>query len=283
MDGTVPHWWNRTHDTTRFPDYTDEAIPAMQAELDAFFEEIAFGGGSFQDLFLSNVGFVNNTTAGMYDLDPSLYGSELTRVEFQPPEQRPGFLTRLGFLSSFSRFETTSPILRGAFVTVRLVGVDPGPPVAGVENTPRPEGTFTTEREVVDELTAPENCQRCHQEVINPPGYVLESYDAVGGWQTVDPLGGPINGTADVIFGAEAAKTITSPLELMNEITQGDLARRIYAERLAAFALRRSANSNDACLVDELSAKLAMDGYTVLNLLADLTQVDSFRLRKAAN
>lgn len=283
MDGTVPHWWNRAHDTEKFPEYSDEAIPVMQAELDAFFEEVAFGGGSFRDLFLSNVGFVNNITAPLYDLDPSAYGSELTRVEFEPPEQRPGFLTRAGFLSSFSRYDTTSPILRGAFVTVRLVGVDPGPPVAGVENTPRPEGMFSTEREVVDELTAPDSCANCHQNVINPPGYVLEWYDSVGGWQTVDPLGGPIDGTADVVFGSEAAVSISSPLALMTEIVQGDLARRMYAERLVAFSLGRSPNSNDACLVDGLAAKLAVDGYTVLDLLADITQVDSFRLRKASN
>ena len=283
MDGTVPHWWNRTHDTAIYPEYTDDAIPAMQAELDAFFEEVAFGGGSFEDLFLSNVGFVNNLTAPMYDLDAADYGPELARVEFQPPEQRPGFLTRLGFLSSFSRYDTTSPILRGAFVTVRLVGVDPGPPAPGVENTPRPVGTFSTEREVVDELTAPDACANCHQNVINPPGYVLEWYDSVGSWQTVDPLGGPINGTADVVFGSEAAVTISSPLELMTQITQGDLARRMYAERLVAFALRRSPNSNDACLVDQLATELTVDGYTVLSLLADLTQADSFRLRKASN
>ncbi len=282
MDGTVPHWWNRSHDPVKFPGYTDDAIPAMQAELDAFFEEVAFGGGSFQDLFLSNVGFVNNLTAPLYDLDPSAYGSELTRVEFQPPEQRPGFLTRLGFLSSFSRYDTTSPILRGAFVTVRLVGVDPGPPAAGVENTPRPVGNFTTEREVVDELTSPPECVNCHQNVVNPPGYVMETYDSVGSWQTTDPLGGPINGTADVIFSPERTVNITSPLQLMTEIAQGDMARRMYAERVAAFALRRDANSNDACLVDELSVKLSQDGYTVLNLLADLTQADSFRLRKIA-
>lgn len=283
MDGTVPHWWNRTHDTSKFPNYTDEAIPAMQAELDAFFEDVAFGGGSFDDLFLSNVGFVNNLTAPLYGLDASAYGSDLTRVEFQPPEQRPGFLTRLGFLSSFSRYDTTSPILRGAFVTVRLVGVDPGPPRAGVENTPRPEGDFTTEREVVDQLTSPDACSRCHREVVNPPGYVLETYDAAGSWQVTDPLGGPINGTADVVFGDGGPKTITSPQELMTEIVQGELARRMYAERLVAFSLRRSPNSNDACLVNELGAKLSGDGYTVLNLLADLTQADSFRLRTMAS
>lgn len=283
MDGTVPHWWNRAHDTEKFPDYSDDAVPAMQAELDAFFEEVAFGGGSFQDLFLSNVGFVNNVTAPLYDLDPSAYGPELTRVEFEPPEQRPGFLTRVGFLSSFSRYDTTSPILRGAFVTVRLVGVDPGPPVAGVENTPRPAGMFSTEREVVDELTAPDSCANCHQNIVNPPGYVLEWYDSVGSWQTVDPLGGPIDGTADVIFGSDAPVSISSPLEMMTEIARGDLARRMYAERLVAFSLGRSPNSNDACLVDELGAKLAVDGYTVLDLLADITQVDSFRLRKASN
>lgn len=282
MDGTVPHWWNHVHDTEKYPAYSEDAIPAMKAEIDLFFEEVAFGGGSFRDLFLSNVGFVNQQTAALYGFDPANFGPELQRVELDS-EQRPGFLTRVGFLSSFSKYDVTSPILRGAFITVHVIGVDPGAPDPRATQTPPPEGDFKTQREVIDELTSPPACATCHQKIVNPPGYVLEVYDSVGSWQTVDPLGGPIDGTADVMFGPNTIETISSPRQLMERIAEGDFAARMYAERLIAFATKRRPNSNDACIVDELAVKLTEDGYTVLNLLADLSQADSFRMRVVGN
>jgi hypothetical protein len=283
MDSSTSHWWKIQQDPAKYPGYTPEAVPVFSAEMDRFFEEVAFGGGSFKDLFLSNVGYVNNLTASFYGLDPSQYGPELTRVELDPT-QRPGFLTRLGFLSSFSHSDSTSPILRGAFITVKMIGVDPGPPDPRATQVPPPTGTFSTEREFVDALTSSQpSCQGCHIPYINPPGYVLERYDAVGKWQDVDQRGGAINGTAEVTFGENDVRNITSPLELMQAIGEGDLARGIYAEQWVSFATGRTMNNQDACIADQLDIKLAQDGYTVLDLLADLTQAESFRLRVKGN
>jgi hypothetical protein len=281
MDNALSHWWKVQHDKERYPLYSETSVPAMMAELDAFFEEVAFGGGSFKDLFLSNVGYVTRETAPLYGLNAAAYGSELTRVELDPA-QRPGFLTRLGFLSSFSNFDATSPILRGAFITVNLLGVDPGPPNPEALQVAVPPGDYTTRREVVVALTEVPGCQHCHIPFINPPGFVLENYDAIGNWQTVDPMGGPIDSVATVTFSQDSVKTINSPRELMEEIGKGPLAKRIYAEKWVAFAYGRQPNSNDACIVEHVSDRLAADGYTVLHLLADLTQPDAFRLRTRA-
>ncbi len=280
MDNANSHWWKIQHDPELYPLYSTESVPDYASELDRFFDEVAFNGGSFSDLFLSNIGFVNNATAEIYGLDPTAYGPELTRVELDP-QQRPGFLTRVGFLQSFSHFDATSPILRGAFITVNMIGVDPGPPSPEALQVPLPEGDFSTEREVIEALTSPTACSGCHAAFINPPGFVLERYDAIGAWQETDPRGGSINPTATVTFGEGNVKPISSPLELMQEIGQGPLARRIYAENWVSFATGRPPNSNDACLVDLLDSNLATPDYGVLDLLADLTQDDSFRLRVA--
>lgn len=282
MNNAASHWWKVQHDPSVFPLYSQDAVPAMLAELDAFFEEVAFAGGSFKDLFLSNVGYVTSQTAAIYGLDPAAYGSQLTRVELDPTT-RPGFLTRLGFLSSFSNFEGTSPILRGAFITVNMLGVDPGPPNPEALQVAVPPGNYTTRRQYTEALTERVGCQHCHTPFINPPGFVLETYDAIGGIQTVDPMGGPIDATATVTFGEGNVKPISSALELMTEIGKGPLARRIYAEKWVSFAYGRLPNSNDACVVEQLDGKLTEDGYTVLDLLADLTQADAFRLRTREN
>ncbi|WP_437610702.1 DUF1592 domain-containing protein [Sorangium sp. So ce834] len=269
-------WGTRDHDRTKYPDYSPDAAPLMVAEMDAFFEEVAFAAGSLKDLFLSNIGFVNKDTAPLYGLNPASYGTQLTRVELDPSE-RPGFLTRVGFLSSYSSYASTNPILRGAFIT-RLLGIDL-PPEPFMDTSSVPPNDYTTNRQVVEALTSTAACSACHVPFTNPPGFVLERYDAVGKAQTTDPLGGAIDGTADVYFSADNTKTITTPIELMTELGAGPGVRRHYAERWVSFATRRSPNSSDACVVDELSIKLSDDGYTILDLLADLTQADSFRLR----
>jgi hypothetical protein len=246
--------------------------------MDAFFEEVAFAGGAFKDLFLSPVGFVNQDNAAIYGLDPAQYGTDLEKVNLDP-NQRPGFLTRAGFLQSYSHFEASSPILRGAFITVWMIGEDPGPPSPEALQVPLPEGPFSTQRELYEALTSTPDCTGCHTPNINPPGWVLEHYNSIGQWQDVDPLGGPIDGTATVIFGEGNEKVITSPLELMQELAIGPTARKIYATNWVSYTTGRQPNPNDACTAEALDAKLAMDGYTVLNLLADLSQADSFRLR----
>jgi Protein of unknown function (DUF1592)/Protein of unknown function (DUF1588)/Protein of unknown function (DUF1585)/Protein of unknown function (DUF1595) len=278
MDDPAGHWWKPQHDTAKFPLYSAAAQEAMPKEMDLFFEEVAFNGGSFKDLFTSNVGFVNKDTAPIYGLDPASYTTEMTKVSLDE-NQRPGFLTRIGFLSSFSRYDGTSPLLRGAFITINLIGLNPGSPPPEAAQTPLPAGTFLTQRALFEEMTKPSSCTGCHTPFINPPGWVLENYDSIGKWQTIDPLGGAIDATATVTFSPTNKQSVSSAKQMMDEIAKGEEARRIYAEKWVSFAYARPANSNDACVVGELDAKLANEGYTVLQLLADLTQADSFRLR----
>ena len=281
MDNANGHWWKIDHDTTKYPLYSADAKPTFQAELDAFFQEIAFGGGSFADFFTSNVAFVNKDNAAIYGLDPAGYGTELKRVELDAA-QRPGFLTRVGFLSSYSHFADTSPILRGAFITINLLGVDPGPPLAGATMMQAPPGDYKTNRQYTDALTSPAACQGCHVALINPLGYSLENYDSIGKWQTVDALGGPIDSTANVTFSSTNTKPISSPAAFMQEIAATPKAKQIYAQGWVSYAFGRPANANDTCVVNQLNMKLAQSGYTVLNLLSDLTQADTFRMRVRA-
>jgi len=109
---------------------------------------------------------------------------------------------------------------------------------------------------------------------------VMENYDGVGKWQTKDPKGGDINTTATVNFGnGVPAKEISSPVELMNAIAAAPMAQELYAQAWVSFSTGRQPNGNDQCTVDALKTKLAAGNYTILSLLGDLTQADSFRLR----
>ena len=78
MDDSFSYWWRIDHDTTKYPLYSEAAKATFAAELDNFFAEVAFTNGSFKDLFLSNVAFVNKDNAGIYGLSNS--GTALTKV-----------------------------------------------------------------------------------------------------------------------------------------------------------------------------------------------------------
>jgi hypothetical protein len=73
--------------------------------------------------------------------------------------------------------------------------------------------------------------------------------------------------------------TISSPEQLMAEIVQMPEVRRRYAERWVTYATKRQPNASDACIVDTLAARLSDDAYPIRNVLLDLSQVESFRLR----
>jgi hypothetical protein len=222
---------------------------------------------------------VNKASAPIYGLDPAQYTDTLTKVTLDPA-QRPGFMTRVGFLSSFAHPDSTSPILRGAYITINFIGVNPGAPDPNARNVSITDN-FPTEREYVTALTSSQStCQGCHVPYVNPPGFNLEHYDSIGKWQDTDPRGGTIDSTADVHFTSDGpTQQIHSAQELMTQIAQTPAALAAYAQQWVAFATGRNPNPGDQCIADQLNTKLSADGYSVLALLGDLTQADSFRLR----
>ena len=276
--GPDSRWGVMDHDPDLYPAPAskDDVNATMMAELDAFFEEVAYEG-SYADLFTSNAAFVNAATAPIYGLDASTFGSELVRVELDASD-RPGFLTRLAFLSSHSLFGATSPIIRGAYILRNILDVDIPAPPANVSPTPMPPGMYATNREYVEALTGSPQCAACHR-IINPPGFVLEAYDAIGALQTQDAMGGPIDPVADVMLATDEVQTMRSPLELMAAIAQSRVAQRRYAREWVSFATQRSPNPNDECVVETLSEKLSDDDYAIKRIPVELTQADFFRWR----
>jgi hypothetical protein len=191
-------------------------------------------------------------------------------------------LTRLGFLNAYSAYDRGSPILRGAFIVQHVLGIDLGAPPPGATDEPLPalSEELDTNRKQVEAQTSDPSCAVCHETYINPLGFALENFDATGRYQTTERNGAAIDAQTNVNINGAAPITVTSPLELMTEISKSTSAQRHYAERWVSFAYERGANEFDACVVDDMGAKITAGGYTILQLVTDLTQVDSFRLRK---
>jgi hypothetical protein len=271
-------YWEEVHkDTSRFPLFTAGVASALKQETMRFFDAVVFDEeGSFHDLLSSALAFVNADTAPLYGLDPARFGAELAPVTLDP-NQRPGFLTRVGFLSAFSHYDNTSPVLRGTFVTTRVLGIDIGPSdhSAGL---PPPAQEFSTNRQRTDAMTSPVACADCHSTYINPPGFVLEAFDSTGKWQTVDPLGGPIDAVADVYIDG-ASVSVQSPADLMRRLAASEDAQRAYVRHWIAYAYERPVHAFDACFEQQLALEVRDPNYAILSLLSDLTQTDPFRKR----
>ena len=286
MMGLNTRWDNTNKDSTKFPAFNRNMVPQLQEETEMFFDAVVFAKhGTFEDLLTSTTAYVSRATAPLYGLDPSKFGDGLT--ETQLDANRPGFLTRLGFLNAFSSYSHTSPILRGAFITKEVLGIKIDSPPPGAEQTPLPASseTLDTNRKQYDALTQGADCKGCHQPFVNPPGFALEAFNTVGTWQTNEAdTGSPIDSTADIELDDTGNNVVhvTGPAELMAAIAKAPGAKARYASKWVTYAYQREGVAEDACTVQELAAKMTTGGYTIQNLLTDLTQTLSFRVRTVA-
>lgn len=278
--GGASRWSEISRDTSMFPAWNSSLVPLLSEETKRFFDYVTFDqNGTFQDLVTKPVAFVNKALAPLYGLDPSKFGADLVKTELDAT-QRAGAFTHAGFLASYSSFNRTSPILRGAFLQKQILCTPMGSPPADALNTPVPnDASLVTNRQKVDAQTAGASCAGCHHGVINATGFALESYDGIGMWQTKEKASNAaVDSTADVLIGSNLVH-VTGPVDLMTKIAAAPEAQRCYAQRWVQFAYERDLTSQDTCTAQNLASKMTQGGYTVQNLIADLTQSDSFRLR----
>lgn len=279
--GTNTRWDTIIHDSSLFPAFDSSMVGTLETETQMFFDNIVFGSkaGTFQDLLLSPTAYVNSALAPLYGLDPSKFGTDLTLTTLDGT-QRPGFLTRVGFLNAYSSYSRTSPILRGAFITKQIMGTQIGSPPPGATTVALPTGAdLDTNRKQVDAQTADTQCAGCHHVYINPPGFVMEAFNAVGTAQTQEATtGAPIDTVADVMIDGNTVHC-TNPSDLMNALANSPMTQQRYAERWTSFAYERESDPMDCDTVNSLSTKIAAGGYTIQNLITDLTQTTSFRTR----
>jgi hypothetical protein len=278
--GDATRWSEASHDSTLFPAFNVAMVPELSAEAQQFFDYITFDqGGTFQDLITKPVAFVNKDLAPIYGLDPGQFGTTLALTNLDPT-QRAGVFTHAGFLASYSSYNRTSPILRGAFLEKQILCRQIGSPPPNASTTPVPtDSNLVTNRQRVTAQTSPDACAGCHAPVVNPPGFALEAYNSIGVSQTTElDTGAPIDSTADVLIGSTTVH-VTGPVDLMAKIAASPEGQTCYAQRWVTYAYERDLTNQDVCTVQTLAAKMGQSSYTILSLVTDLTQSQSFRYR----
>jgi hypothetical protein len=260
-------------DRMRFPEY-NPAMNAEFAEADRlFFESIYKGGQGLREILLSQTGFVTASTAPLYGVTAS--GSGLQPVALGP--ERTGFFTRLGFLAYNANLRDPDPIHRGVDINHRLLCgtlVAPG----GVIPQLPPQMAGQTNRERVTAHTGVNTCGAgCHSVIINPLGFSLENFDAIGRKRDMDN-GKPVD-TADAYALATGLIQFSGAPQLMTLLAEAPETHACYARHLGEFTLARDLGESDRGLVEELTTASVSGAGPIKTMLLAAVRSPRFSTR----
>ncbi len=263
-------------DLRLFTDFDDNLRQAFRRETELLFDSVVREDRSAVDLLRADYTFLNERLAKHYDV-PHVYGERFRRVALGPGRQRGGLLRQGSVLTVTSYATRTSPVLRGKWVLENLLGTPPPPPPANVpalkDNT---VSAGLPIRERLAEHRSNAACASCHR-VIDPVGFALEQFDAVGRWRAadegrpVDAAGGLPDGSSfEGVAGLEAAL-----------LQRPELFVRTLTEKLFVFALGRAPEESDAPAIRKIVRDARADGYRFSSLVLGLTTSAPFQMRRS--
>jgi hypothetical protein len=187
-------------------------------------------------------------------------------------------LTQLGFLATHAFSNQSSPIHRGVFIQRRILCTNLPDPPANVPSLPALDGAIIkTTRQQVDQHTAPDACAGCHHGLINPVGFGLENYDAVGQYRTLEN-GTPVDASGTLV-GTAANVPFSDGIELSRAVAASPEARLCYAKNWLRYGFGRAETDADQCSLSEIADTLADDRHTAASVLVDLSKTVAFRYR----
>jgi hypothetical protein len=185
-----------------------------------------------------------------------------------PPEERAGLLTHPLLLSQLAYFRTTSPIHRGVFVTRKILGLTLKPPPVAVEPIAEDEAAELTTRERVELQTRPDNCMSCHR-VINPFGFALERYDAIGRVRGED-RGKPVDAKVRIELPDQQSIELTGARALAEHLVAQRETARHFVQSVLHHAVRQPALGYTPTFLDELTDSFISHDYNMRELVIEI-------------
>ena len=265
-----------TPDLRLYPDFDDNLRQSFRQETELFFASIVHEDRSVLDLLRAKYTFLNERLAKHYGI-PHIYGSQFRRVELEANSQRGGLLRQGSILTVTSYATRTSPVIRGKWVLENLLGSPPPRPPANVPSLKDNTVSSTLSvRERLAEHRANAACASCHK-AIDPVGFSLEQFDAVGRWRTleewqpIDARGGLPDGREfDGVAGLEQAL-----------LERPELFVRTMTEKLLTFALGRELEYFDAPAVRKIVRDAKADDYRFSSIVQGIVASTPFQMRRS--
>ena len=268
----------KTFDPDKFPQMTPALRESMYEEARLFFESIVRENRSVVTFVDGDYTYLNATLAPFYGLEKTVKGAAMEKVSLSDAN-RGGILTMPGVLATTSFPTRTSPVIRGVWVLEQVLGehVPPAPPnVPALEKQDQKKIAGLTLRQRTELHRTDAVCANCHK-ILDPIGFGLENFDAIGRWREKDDSGGPVDAAGELPGG----KRFKSPRELKAIIAtrEDDLSRNL-AEKLLAYALCRQLDGYDLIVVDQLHKTIAADGHRMQTLVSEIVTSYPFLNRR---
>ena len=264
-------------DARMFPDFDDNLRQAFRRETELFFESIMREDRNVLDLLRANYTFVNERLAKHYGI-PNVYGSRFRRVTFGPDDVRGGLLSQGSVLTVTSYATRTSPVLRGKWVLANILDAPPPPPPPNVPVLKeRAESDKPlTMRERMAEHRANPACAGCHK-LMDPVGFALENYDAVGRWRATD--GGA---TVDASGGLPDGSTFQGLTGLRDALLRRpELFVNTTTEKLLTYGLGRGVEDYDAPAIRRIVREAQKDDYRFSAIVLGIVRSVPFQMRNS--
>ncbi len=282
VDNFVEQWLflrnlkTKTPDLAAFPDFDDNLRQAMEQETKLFFESIMREDRSVLDLLNADYTFVNERLARHYGI-PNVYGSQFRRVKVTD-EARRGLLGQASILTVTAYPNRTSPVQRGKWILTNLLGTPPQPPPPNVpqlqDNSAGAKPLSLRER--MEAHRRDPVCAGCHK-VMDPIGFALENFDAIGRWRTTDE-GAPIDPSGTLFNGAK----VDGPAALRRMLTsRPETFVGVMTEKLLTYALGRGLEYYDMPAVRKIVREAGTKDFRFSSVVLGIVRSTPFQMKIA--
>jgi hypothetical protein len=262
-----------------FPDFDDNLRQAFRRETELLFDSLIRENRPITELLTADYTFVNERLAKHYGI-PGVYGSRFQRVTLGPElDSRRGLLGKGSLLATSSQPIRTSPVIRGYWVLQNLLGVPPPPPPEDVPDLeePKPDATGNTAmpsmREQMERHRADPACAGCHT-LMDPIGFALEHFDAIGTWRTTD--GPHAIDASSVMYDGTNIEGIADLRNFL--LSYSDQFARTVTEKLLTYAVGRGVEYYDMPIVRKIVREAEKDDYRFDTLILEVVKSDPFQM-----
>ena len=263
-------------DQEAFPEFDENLRNAMYEEVRLFVNSIFEEDRSVLDFLRAEHSYLNERLAKHYGID-GVYGNRFRRVTV--PENQQGLLARAGILSITSYPNRNSTVLRGKWVLENILASPPPPPpvdIPPLEETQGAAGEQLTLREKMEIHPANPACAICHNQM-DPIGFGLENYGAIGQWRTLDE-GKPIDSSGRLPSGIE----FRGPAELQRALlADPEVFANAFAQKLLTYALGRPVAYYDMPAVRKIVDDAGAEDYRFSSIVLGTVSSVPFQMRRS--
>lgn len=245
-----------TKDQEAFPNFNEVIVSELRSSLLKFIEDTVWSKNSdYRQLFQSS----------------NLLNSPNLKKLYQEEKHQAGLLTHPYLLAAFSYHHQTSPIHRGVYLSRNVFGRFLKPPPKAIEFKDADFNPDLTMREKVTELTKDESCMSCHS-IINPIGFSLENYDAIGRYRTHE-LNKPINTVSQYITEGDTEIKITGTSDLAKLAISSPGAHRAFIKHLFHHLVHQSTNSYGYDTMEQLYQEFRNNDFNIKHLMGTIASL----------